>query len=165
MTDIQSHRGEYNGKETGYEFPAKRHHKALWVIHSIAANMSITVTFLYWFLFGSFDEPTGVGFAFDLSIHTLNCLFMLLDLALSSIPIRFLHFVYPMVFGVCYGISTVIYWAVERRTLYGLLDYGNAPGLAIGLLVGVLFVLVPLIQLLMFGLYRLRLLVVKNCKS
>ncbi|KXJ25443.1 protein rolling stone [Exaiptasia diaphana] len=164
MTNTQSHRSE-DGKETKFEFPPKWHHKTLWVIHSIGTNIAVIVTVLYWSLFSSYVDGTGVRFGLDISNHILNCVFMLIDLALSSIPVRILHMVCPMIFGVFYGISTVIYWTIERHALYGLLDYGNKPGIAIGLSLGLLFVGIPLTQLFIYGLYSLRLVVVEKFKS
>ncbi|XP_020907199.1 protein rolling stone [Exaiptasia diaphana] len=157
-------------ENTGYIFPPRWHHKTLWVLYSIGANIGIAITILYWSLLAA--NYTGAELGLDISTHALNSVFMVLDILLSSMPVRIFHMVYPMAFSIVYMIFTIIFWAAEgtnpvnhKRYIYSVLDYSNNPGLAVGLCLGLIFVGVPLIQLFIYGLYRLREFVVGKLKS
>ena len=132
--------------------------KLSWILWIIAANGSAVVTILYWTLI--FTPPTDF---MDVSIHALNSLFVLIELFMGSIPVRLLHVVYVMIFSSIYSIFTVVYWAAGgvndrgKSYIYNVIDIenGNA-GVAAGILIATVFLIVPLIQLLLFGLYKLR---------
>ena len=133
------------------------YHKGLWVIFNMAANSSILITLLYWTLvFGG--ETSGL----DVTTHLLNCVFMVADLMLSSTPVRILHVVYALIFGVSYLLLTVIFWAADGTNalgepyIYSFVDYNESPGFSSGLVVGFVFVGQPLSQALLFGFYKLR---------
>ena len=74
-----------------------------------------------------------------------------------------------MFFIVVYCLFTVIYWAAggtnhidKGRYIYKVIDYSNNPGLAVGLFIGCLLVGAPLVQLILYGLYRLRVYIARN---
>lgn len=159
-------------EENGFHFPPRCHHKTLWVLYSIAANIGILITVLYWSLLAGNTNYAGAELALDISTHVLNTLFVVVDLMLSSMPIRVLHMIYPMLFSFVYMIFSVIFWAAEgtnpinhKRYIYAVLDYSKNPGFAVGLCIGLIFVAVPLVQLLIYGLYRLRVFAAKKFKS
>ena len=133
------------------------YHKGLWVIFNMAANSSILITLLYWTLvFGG--KTSGL----DVTTHLLNCVFMVADLMFSSIPVRILHVVYALIFGVSYLLLTVIFWAADGTNargepyIYSFVDYSESPGFSSGLVAGFVFVGQPLSQALLFGFYKLR---------
>ena len=133
------------------------YHKGLWVVFNIAANTAIMVTLLYWTLiFG------GTTSGLDVSTHLINSVMIVADIMLSCVPVRILHVVYPLVLGICYLLTTVIFWAVDATNargepyIYSYIDYNNSPGFSIGLVCGFILVGQPMVQSLLFGLYKLR---------
>lgn len=145
------------------EVPLKGHHKAMWIIYETGASVAVVITLLYWSLLSG-GNLTGVYLGLDITTHALNSFFLLIEVAITSLPIRVLHVIYPVCFAFIYMIFTVIYWAGEgtdaiynKRFVYPILDYSNSPGLAVGLFLGAALVAVPLVHVCIFyGLYRLR---------
>lgn len=107
----------------------------------------------------------------DFSTHALNSVFILIDLMLSSIPVRLLHIVYCWVFGLSYLLLTVIFWAADgtnardKPYIYSYIDYDSIPALASGIIVAFVLVGQPLVQALMFGLYKLRNFLTQKCSN
>lgn len=133
------------------------YHKGLWVVFNIAANTAIMVTLLYWTLiFG------GTTSGLDVSTHLINSVMIVADIMLSCVPVKILHVVYPLLLGICYLLTTVIFWAVDATNargepyIYSYIDYNNSPGFSIGLVCGFILVGQPVVQSLLFGLYKLR---------
>ena len=90
---------------------------------------------------------------------------MVLDNFVAAIPVRLLHIIYPMIYGLVYVAWSVIYFYMdpENNVLYvKLLDW-NYPEITIPVILGVLFLMMPLIQLFWFGCYRLRLTIFQKC--
>lgn len=146
------------------ELPAKWHHKVMWLIQGTITNIATLIVVLFWSLLGFHSH--GFGEVINLTTHGFNMVFLIVDLLLSSFPIRLLHVVYPLVFVLCYLISSIVIFYVNGEGLYGMLIY--TPGYAgkiTGIWFGVLCVLVPLIQLILYALYKLRLLLVKKFKG
>lgn len=96
-------------------------------------------------------------------LHLLNSIVILLEMALSAIPVRLLHGLYPLIFGLIYVIFSAIYWAMDHENvLYpNVLDW-NQPGMTVIVTLGLAIVIVPLLQLFLFGLYNLRLKIYKR---
>ena len=88
---------------------------------------------------------------------------------LSSTPVRILHVVYSLIFGVSYLLLTVIFWAADGTNargepyIYSFVDYNETPGFSSGLVLGFVFVGQPLSQALLFGFYKLRCYLAKKC--
>jgi hypothetical protein len=57
---------------------------------------------------------TGSSMGFDAMnffVHANNSVLMMIDLFVVAHPIRLLHCCYPIVFGICYAVFSVIYYA------------------------------------------------------
>lgn len=140
------------------------YHKGLWVVFNIAANAAILITLLYWTLI--FTGKTSV---LDVTTHLINSVVIVADIMLSANPVRILHVVYALILGVCYILLTVIFWAVNGTNargepyIYSYIDYNKSPGFTSGLLVGFVLVGQPLVQALLFGLYKLRCFLGQKC--
>ena len=133
------------------------YHKGLWVIFNIASNTAILITLLYWTLiFGG--KTSGL----DITTHLINSVLIVVDVMLSTIPVRILHVVYPWMLGFSYALLTVIFWAAKGSNarnqpyIYSYIDYNKTPAMSSGIIVGFLLVGQPLIQAIVFGLYKLR---------
>ena len=134
-------------------------HKAMWVIYNISASGGLLVTTVFWILL--FNPDFGLR-AFTIIYHGFNTIAMLADTMLTSMPVRLFHVIYSMLLGVVYVLFTVIYWAAGgtdpfgRPYIYPQTDYTGRPVLSSVSQVCLLFIGLPLCQLLTFGFYCLR---------
>lgn len=133
-------------------------HKVAWFFYIIASNNSFMVTVVYWsFLYTGFKirEP-------DVAFHLLNSVFMLTETFLSAVPVRLLHVVYAELYGVLYMIFTVVYWLSGGTNtdgdnfIYPILDYEDKPCDTAVLIIVYTLVGLPVSQLIIFGLFKLR---------
>ena len=93
----------------------------------------------------------------SLQLHLVNTLLVLLEHAVSAVPVRVLHVLYPIIYGVIYMIFSLVYWTGDhRRVMYDILDW-NKPAATVGFVMLIGFVVVPVIHLAIYGLYRIRL--------
>ena len=132
--------------------------KIVWVLWILAANAAFVVTPSYWALI--FKPPTDF---MDIAVHALNSVVVLLELFTDTIPVRVLHILYVMMLAVAYALFTVIYWAAGGLNsngdpfIYEVLDYENGDvAKATGILLAIVFIVSPIMQMILFGLYRLR---------
>ena len=148
--------------------------RATWFFQNICFAGALFVTILYWTL--DFDPETSTVTVYTLHVHGVNLVFVTLDQFLIASPFRVLHFVYPSCFSLAYFIFTCIYFVagglnelpedpVNGNTyLYeGVVDWGREPTTSIVTMVLVVFVAAPVIHLLFYGLYRLRLSFTRCC--
>lgn len=174
------------GKSSDGEFAMRWFHRVGWLIFNLAIILSLIVSLLYWSLVypgrggdDKNDNETATTTTNDFSnqnaeidavMHAVNSVLALTDVFFSGTPVRILHAVYPMIGGAVYGVFSVIYWAADgtnsyngKRYIYPILDYSKEPaGAAITLILSVL-VAVPVVQLLVYGCYRLRVKLVSVC--
>lgn len=134
-------------------------HKTQWILFNVAANSAVIVTLGYWCLLFPFmagaDAVRGLWGFLNITVHLLNAIMMLIEIGVSSLPVRLLHDIYPAIYGIIYVLMTLVLWLITKGFIYYFLDF-NQPGFAVGFSVLLLFVVQPLIQLLYFGLFRLR---------
>lgn len=79
-----------------------------WGLHNITLILSLMITILYWGII--YNEETDKLDAVNLLTHGTNSVFMFLDLIIVAHPVRLLHVVQPLAFGLVYGIFTLIYY-------------------------------------------------------
>eukprot|EP00468_Gymnochlora_sp_CCMP2014_P004512 CAMPEP_0167757314 /NCGR_PEP_ID=MMETSP0110_2-20121227/9856_1 /TAXON_ID=629695 /ORGANISM="Gymnochlora sp., Strain CCMP2014" /LENGTH=177 /DNA_ID=CAMNT_0007643489 /DNA_START=320 /DNA_END=853 /DNA_ORIENTATION=- len=94
--------------------------KVTWVLQNIIQTLALLVAILFWTLVYSGGE---VDFLL-VSVHGLNLVFMVFDRVFSTSSARFAHLHHPFIFGLVYGIFSLI-------QDYSKLDNGSAPGTAI----------------------------------
>ncbi|XP_078681801.1 protein rolling stone-like [Branchiostoma floridae x Branchiostoma belcheri] len=129
-------------------------------------NMSFTVAFFVLFVYNGLVIKGEFSFQ-DVAVHILNAVVALLDIMVCGIHVRLLHVVYPMCFGLTYVVFAVIYWAADGKDakgnpyIYSVIDFSGDPGLAAGACVGLILLAVPLSHLFLYGLYRLRCVLVR----
>jgi len=100
----------------------------------------------------------------DINLHVMNTVLVILEFTIAAYPVRLLHVVYVYCYGLAYVIFSVIYWAFNHsHVMYpGVLDWNN-PGTTAVVLVVVAFVGLPLLQLILFGIYQLRKYIYTRC--
>lgn len=146
--------------EVAHEKDALRfRHKLFWLLHIISANSGLLVTVGYWTVLFEEDEPVDLN---NITKHALNSVFMVIDTFLSSIPVRLFHFVYALVYIVVYLAFTVVYWQLGGTNnqgqpyIYKLLDYNNFEASTGCLVAFFLLLVLPVLQMILFGLVKLR---------
>lgn len=134
--------------------------KIVWLNGSVVYVFSLVVTVVY---FGALYPAIGHTNYVDVNMHGVNSFLMLLDAFMVARPVRLLHAIYPVLYGACYLVFSAIYWSVDKQknVLYpNVLDW-NHPGITAGVTSVLTFVVIPLLQLLHYGIYRLRLVMYK----
>ena len=132
--------------------------KVQWLLFTIGTEAAIAVSILYWALL---YRGGTIGHV-NIATHTLNGIIALVDIGITGVPVRILHFVYPVIFCSSYSVFTGVYYGAggtnvfNQTYIYPVLDYESSPGLASGVIVGVSLVFCPLIHLIVWGLYLAR---------
>ena len=111
--------------------------KVTWALFIIAVESAFMVALLFWiFISGAVELSPAV----NAHVHILNGVFALVEVWITGLPIHLLHFLYPLLFSVSYGVFTGVYYAVNgtgptgESYIYPVLDYDSQPGAAIGTL-------------------------------
>ena len=136
--------------------------KLTWLLGNIFYTFGIVVTIVY---FAAVHQG-GTSYH-DLNMHAFNTVQIIIDIVIVARPIRLLHVVYPFVYGMCYVIFSAIFWSQDKvnNVLYAnVLDWNN-PGTTAIVIVVLAFGGIPLIHLLLYGIYRLRLYAFKQCNG
>lgn len=94
----------------------------------------------------------------NLQLHGINSVIVFVDLLLNAIPVRLLHGIYVVIYGVIYIIFTAIFYAAGNHdAIYpAVLDWGM-PWRTIGIVLGVAILGVTVIQLLLFCVHKIKL--------
>ncbi|ESO91231.1 hypothetical protein LOTGIDRAFT_153662 [Lottia gigantea] len=128
-----------------------------WLLANVSYTSAITVTTVFYFaLFPLGGVNTDME---DVNIHVFNTILVLVDVSITAIPVRLYHVSYTIIAGGVYSVMYEVYWNVNksRNVLYpGLLDW-NKPEIATMVNFTLLFIVLPLLQFMFFGFYRLRL--------
>ena len=133
--------------------------KIQWITFYLGTEMAVTVTILYWMVIYQGGQVSGVS----ANTHLVNGIFALVDFAISGVPVRILHVIYPIMLTGTYGVFTGIYYAANgtnihgEHYIYGVIDYDERPGTAAGWVLGTVLVLLPLLHMALFGMYSARL--------
>lgn len=129
--------------------------KLSWLLSNIVHVFSIIVTVVYFSAIYPTLHVSNSELFNDFNVHAINTIFVLIDAAICARPVRILHLVYPMIYGLVYIAFSVVVYGVSGTVIYNVLDYSQplypsitVPGLA-------LFV-IPVLQLAFYGIYRLK---------
>ena len=137
------------------------YHSVFRVMFSMLGGLTLTVTLLYWTVLTPRTSLLSVV------THAINAVVFIVEIALSNIVISALHLIYPIIIGIIYLIFSVIYTVSGggrgdgEPYIYKVLDWNATPGLAFGLSIAAL-VLCVIFHFIVYGMYRLRTLVVQR---
>ena len=124
-----------------------------WVLFLYGNELAFAVLICYWTLL--YTEGTEVD-GVNANVHLVNGLVALIDLWVTAVPVNFLHFLYPIIFGVIYSLFSGIYFAITKDIIYErVLDYGEHLALAVGSVIGVVLLLLPGVHVIVFYLQYL----------
>ncbi|XP_067683970.1 uncharacterized protein [Haliotis asinina] len=136
--------------------------KISWVLSNILSTFAIIVTTIF---FGVLYTPTAGISLEDVNVHALNTVFIVVDNFISARPVRLLHVIYPVLYGLIYVTFSLIFWSVDHRNvIYPIVLDWNHVGLTLGVTSGIV-VLTFVLHTVQFGLYRLKLFVYGKCRS
>ncbi|XP_076111606.1 uncharacterized protein LOC143079850 [Mytilus galloprovincialis] len=131
--------------------------KLTWIFYTIATTASVMVTFMFFaFLWPQFDHSKGIDII-NLQLHGINSVIVVVDLLISAVPVRLLHAVYAIIYGLIYITFTGIFFAAGNRSpIYPhVLDW-RQPAITTGVVVGVAVIAVPIVHLVLFGIHRIK---------
>jgi len=129
----------------------------LWLWHEITYIIVSTLIILYWALvYDTKHFETGLLSYSYINDHGVLWILLLIDLSFNTIPIRILHVVYSILICVAYAVVTVVYNFAANETVYPVLDWKKKAGWSIAYMIGAV-ILVFIVQLVFYGLYRLKL--------
>ncbi|XP_072013499.1 protein rolling stone-like [Amphiura filiformis] len=116
--------------------------KLAWILFDVCLSVCPFVTLIYWYMmydkdngyYGSSDTMTEKikFFAIDIHEHAFITFLVYLDLFISAAPVRIVHMIYGIIFGILYITFTVIYWYLGGTTpwddtaVYSIIDW-DAP--------------------------------------
>lgn len=126
------------------------HQRILWVLYSAAVHTSIYVVILYWALLYNPNADFNYWSFGNLVTHLVTGVLAIIEIYLTGIPTRLLHFIYPCLFAVTWLVFSGIYYGAGgtnvsgRRYIYSVLDYMNSPGAAAALGLVAVFATIPL---------------------
>ncbi|KAL4225328.1 hypothetical protein ACF0H5_016016 [Mactra antiquata] len=138
--------------------------KLVWLFYNVASSASIMVSLLFWvFIFPQLGELSGYEMMVNLQLHAVTSVIIIIEHCVSAVPIRILHYTHTLTYGIIYIIFSGIYYAVDHRhVLYPILDWGKPEPTAIMLIITA-FVVLPIIQLILFLIYKLRIFIFDRC--
>jgi len=93
--------------------------------------------------------------------HSLNTIYVLVDMFVNATPVRLYHAVYALAVGLAYTVFNVLYFVNNGRGpggrpyAYDLMDWRNPLGSTVTVLLG--FVLAAVVQFVLYAFYRARL--------
>lgn len=108
--------------------------------------------------------------AVNIETHALNMVYVIINLFMTGIPVRFYHFFHPMIFGIIYVVFSVIYEVSggtnhqNKSYIYSVLDWSNTTYTTMLSLIVVL-VAIPFCHFIMFIFHLIRIYLNKHCCS
>ncbi|CAH2003527.1 unnamed protein product [Acanthoscelides obtectus] len=79
-----------------------------WILNTIATPTAFGITTIYWSII---YDPKKMNFtAINFFVHGSNSLVMFFDVWIVCHPIKLLHFIYPIIFGVFYVSFSAVYF-------------------------------------------------------
>ena len=126
-----------------------------WALASISTVAAPVVTIVF---FATLWHGGHLGMG-NIRVHVLNMVFAVFDHVISARPVRLVHSLYVLVYGIIYLVFNGTLYATKGIIVYPILDWGRNPGGAVVTGFVLCFVGIPLIQLLYYGLYRLKCLI------
>ncbi|XP_066917619.1 protein rolling stone-like isoform X1 [Clytia hemisphaerica] len=127
-----------------------------WLVANMSYVIGGLIIILYWGFVHQdhFLDGADAEFA-NINLHGVVYGLVVIDFLLSGIPIRILHGVYPVLFGLTYGVFSAIFTLSTKRAIYPVLKWHTH---AIQALIFSLMALgvVIVVQIFFYGAHRLK---------
>lgn len=137
--------------------------KITWILYGIASSAAVMVTAVFFiFLWPMMNSAGGIDMM-NLQLHGINSVIIIIEHFVSAVPIRLYHYIYPLIYGLMYLIFSLIFWAVDHNhVIYPeVLDW-NKPGPTVVMVVILAIVVLPLLQLFYFVVYKIKIFIYKH---
>ena len=127
-----------------------------WFLFAMGSSYAIIVSTLFFavlFPLRNLDYVDEWGIIY----HVMNSVAVILEFLISALPVRLLHVVYVMFFGLAYVLFSIIYWAVDHtHVIYSPGFDWNDPVTSAIVSAIVVFAGALVVQIILFGIYQLR---------
>ncbi|PAA51253.1 hypothetical protein BOX15_Mlig016093g2 [Macrostomum lignano] len=157
--NLMGSRGDPDSALAGDSSPRQVGLRLQWLLCGIAANAALLVTGAYFgVLYPMIQKanPAPIN-PIDVLVHAFNSVFMLTEVLFSGVPVRLVHVIYTALYGLIYSAFSLLYWLPDHsNVIYPVLLDWNHVGLTIGMMCLLLFVGLPVIQLLWWLIYLAR---------
>uniref|UniRef100_T1JMZ9 Uncharacterized protein n=1 Tax=Strigamia maritima TaxID=126957 RepID=T1JMZ9_STRMM len=115
--------------------------KLSWLLTNVSTNVSFMVTIIYWsFLYSNEQGPPD---HFNVQLHVVNSILVLIDILVTHIPCRLLHFYQSIIFASLYIMLNVTLWATKGMIIYKILNW-NRPSKSFSTIFAVIIFLIIL---------------------
>ena len=133
-------------------------YKILWLLSGISLTNCTVVVISYWLLLSRFDGPLKINLESYLLIDRqgISLLLLIFESCLNRFPVQIFHFVYPVGFGVLYGMFNMIYDFTAGNSVYPLTDWRNNTVISLGAFIESLFS-TAIVHVTWYFLYRIKL--------
>jgi len=107
----------------------------MWVLRNIIPSCTVASIVLYWFFIHDYSKEFQVDLSgyVVLDFHGINLLLILIDLSISRIPVRLLHFFHPLIFSIVYIVFNYAFETLTGENVYASIDWQLAPLRSIGI--------------------------------
>ena len=141
--------------------------KSVWILYSLASNMCMTVTLLFWLVIWPrmSAERRFYTLSVDIQLHAVTFIIIIIEHMVSAVPVRLYHYIFTLILGIIYAAFTIIYYAVDGVVIYPkLLDWGE-PAVAAITVTGTILIVGPLVHLFFFAIYKLKLFIYSKMRN
>lgn len=134
---------------------------AIWILFNAVSVAAIVVSLVFWAILAPFSN-VGMINNENIQLHLVNSILILIEHLVTAIPVRVLHVVYPIIYGLIYVFFSLFYWVDDHsHVMYFILDWGK-PGETIGYVILVGAVIIPIVHMIVYGIYRLKMYLFKK---
>lgn len=153
-----------------YNCPTRKYAKValfqpIWLLYTVATNGTIVVCLVFWVALSNSNFDIFTNFWGRLK-HSLTVVLVLVDVALSAIPFRLVHVVYPLLGGLLYALFSYVFWAaggtgpVAVGQVYPGVNWAHPKATVLALLCALFVTFIIHIALYMAYFFRLK---IKAC--
>lgn len=134
--------------------------KGLWLLKNLSYNSAIVVTASFWSYVAVLDESEILKTSMSQMKHTLNTVYVVVDVLISGTPFRILHLLYTIVLGSVYSLFNAIYFLNDgtilegRHYAYNVLNWSKPSEAIVTCVLCVLMCVFA--QIVLYELYKLR---------
>nr|QBI90344.1 hypothetical protein [Trichoplusia ni single nucleopolyhedrovirus] len=115
----------YNGRFAEYHHKLPWYVNVQWLLFNVACSSNLVTTTIYFIVTAIYKYHNNISSPVNNVIHLCNSLVVLLEVCVSSVPVRLKHVYQPLLFTFLYGFFLVWYKYYTRDPVYKFLDWSN----------------------------------------
>uniref|UniRef100_A0A914X026 Protein rolling stone n=1 Tax=Plectus sambesii TaxID=2011161 RepID=A0A914X026_9BILA len=138
-----------------------------WFLYNIVATLNPIIAIIYWMLV--YKPTTQTPLIHNLTIHFFNGVFVVFNLVVSAQPHKWSHVWVPMLYASLYFIFMGVWYKAgglnehEKPYVYAAIDFSTDPLKSALLIVGLIFIAIPVVHTIIWVLTKLRLFIYEKC--